>query len=59
MLSTAVAEVTTADGTSLRLVGSSRRTINPAQRAALKPGEVPVSGPGHGRVAVRRETGEM
>jgi len=52
MLSTAIAEVTNADGTTLRLVGSSRRTLYPAQRAALKPDEIPVSGPGHAELTV-------
>ena len=52
MLSTAVAEVTNIDGQTMRLVGSSRRTLNPAQRAALKPGEIPVSGPGHAEKTV-------
>jgi hypothetical protein len=47
MLTTAVAEVTSVDGGRMRLVGSSRRTLNPAQRAALRPSEIPVSGSGH------------
>jgi hypothetical protein len=52
MLTTAVADVVNPDGTAQRLVGSSRRTLNPAQRAALKPGEVPVSGAGHAEITV-------
>jgi hypothetical protein len=52
MLSTAVADVTNPDGTTARLVGSSRRTLYPAQRAALKPGEIPVSGSGHAEQTV-------
>lgn len=52
MLTTAVADVINSDGTQERLVGSSRRTLNPAQRAALKPGEIPVAGPGHAEITV-------
>ena len=52
MLTTAVADVINPDGTEQRLVGSSRRTLNPAQRAALRPGEVPVSGAGHAEITV-------
>jgi len=52
MLTTAVADVINPDGTEQRLVGSSRRTLNPAQRAELKPGEVAVSGPGHAEITV-------
>jgi RHS repeat-associated protein len=47
MRTTAVAEVTNADGTVRTLVSSSRPTLGPAQRGALNPGEVPVSGAGH------------
>ncbi len=52
MLTTAVADVINSDGTQERLVGSSRRTLNPAQRAALKPGEIPVAGSGHAEITV-------
>jgi len=52
MLTTAVADVINSDGTRERLVGSSRRTLNPAQRASLQPGEVPVAGPGHAEITV-------
>jgi hypothetical protein len=52
MLTTAIADVVNPDGTKQRLVGSSRRTLNPAQRAALKPDEIPVSGSGHAEVTV-------
>jgi len=52
MLTTAVADVTNPDGTEQRLVGSSRRTLNPSQRAALKPGEIPVAGSGHAEITV-------
>jgi hypothetical protein len=52
MLTTAVADVVNPDGTKQRLVGSSRRTLNPVQRAALKPGEIPVAGSGHAEITV-------
>ena len=52
MLTTAVADVVNSDGTEQRLVGSSRRTLNPVQRAALKPGEIPVAGSGHAEITV-------
>jgi len=52
MLTTAIADVVNPDGTKQRLVGSSRHTLNPAQRAALKPDEIPVSGSGHAEVTV-------
>jgi RHS repeat-associated protein len=44
---TAVAEVTNPDGTKQILVASSEKNLRPAQRAALRPGEVAVSGKGH------------
>jgi RHS repeat-associated protein len=47
MRSTAVANVTNADGTVSTLVSSSRNTVAPAQRAVLQPGETAVSGAGH------------
>ena len=52
MLTTAVAIVVDSSGKELRLVGSSRRTLNRAQRAALRPGEVPVAGAGHAEITV-------
>jgi hypothetical protein len=52
MLTTAVADVVNPDGTKQRLVGSSRRTLNAVQRAALKPGEIPVAGSGHAEITV-------
>jgi len=52
MLTTAVADVINSDGTQERLVGSSRRALNRAQRAALKPGEIPVAGSGHAEITV-------
>ncbi len=52
MLTTAIADVINPDGTRKRLVGSSRRTLNPAQRAALRPWEIPVAGPGHAEITV-------
>jgi hypothetical protein len=52
MLTTAIADVISPDGTHERLVGSSRRTLNAAQRAALKPGETPVAGSGHAEITV-------
>jgi hypothetical protein len=52
MLTTAVADVINSAGKTERLVGSSRHTLNPAQRAALRPGEIPVSGPGHAEITV-------
>lgn len=52
MLTTAIADVISSSGTARKLVGSSRRTLNPAQRAALKLGEVPVSGSGHAEITV-------
>jgi hypothetical protein len=44
---TAVAEVTNPDGTKQILVASSEKNLRPSQRAALRPGEVAVSGTGH------------
>ena len=44
---TAVAEVTNRDGTKQILVASSEKNLRPSQRAALRPGEVAVSGTGH------------
>ena len=47
MRTTAVADVTNADGTISTLVSSSRNTLAPAQRAVLQPGETAVAGAGH------------
>jgi len=47
MRTTAVANVTNADGTASTLVSSSRNALAPAQRAVLQEGEAPVSGAGH------------
>jgi RHS repeat-associated protein len=47
MRTTAVANVTNADGTVSTLVSSSNNTLAPVQRAVLKPGETAVSGAGH------------
>ena len=44
---TAVASATTAEGKDVILVASSEKNLRPAQRAALKDGEIAVSGPGH------------
>lgn len=52
MLTTAVALVIDSSGKEHRLIGSSRRTLTPAQRAALGPGEVPVAGVGHAEITV-------
>jgi RHS repeat-associated protein len=43
---TAVADVTNADGTASTVVASSRASLAPAQRAALREGEVALSGKG-------------
>ncbi len=47
MRTTAVANVTNADGTVSTLVSSSKNTLAPAQRALLQPGETAVKGAGH------------
>ena len=47
MRTTAVGEVSNADGSTSTLVASSRSTLSPAQRAVLRPGETAVSGAGH------------
>ena len=44
---TAVGRVASADGTVQILVASSERALRPAQRAAMLPGEVAVTGAGH------------
>jgi RHS repeat-associated protein len=48
----AVAEATTADGKSVRLVGSSEARLRPAQRSALQTGEIATTGKGHAEVTV-------
>jgi RHS repeat-associated protein len=48
----ATASVTNADGTPGILVGSSEPNLRPVQRAALQPGETPVSGTGHAETTV-------
>jgi len=52
MRTTAVGAVKNADGSTGILVGSSRPTLSPSQRAALRPGETPVRGPGHAEKTV-------
>ena len=47
MRTTAVADATLANGSASRLVASSENSLAPAQRAALREGEVAVSGKGH------------
>ena len=49
---TAVASATTTEGASTTLVAFSEVSLRPAQRAALKPGEVAVSGKGHAEVTI-------
>ncbi len=49
---TSVGEVANSNGTTTRLVGSSEARLRPAQRAALKPGEVEVKGVGHAEQTV-------
>ncbi|WP_344810207.1 RHS repeat-associated core domain-containing protein, partial [Chitinophaga oryziterrae] len=44
---TAVASATTSEGENVTLVASSEPRLRPAQRAALRPGEVEVKGMGH------------
>jgi RHS repeat-associated protein len=50
---TAVASATTSDGKSVTLVGSNEQSLRPAQRAALNPGEIAVSGDGKAHAEVR------
>jgi RHS repeat-associated protein len=47
MRTTAVADVTNADGTASRVVASSEKNLAPVQKAALREGETAVSGKGH------------
>ena len=49
---TAVADVINPDGSKTRLVASSRNTLTPAQRNALKNGEQAVKGKGHAEVTI-------
>jgi RHS repeat-associated protein len=49
---TAVASATTAEGKNVTLVASSEKNLRPAQRAALQPGEVAVSGKGHAEATI-------
>ena len=49
---TAVASATTSDGQPVTLVGSNENRLRPAQMAALKPGEIAVSGPGHAETTI-------
>jgi hypothetical protein len=52
MRTTAVADVTNADGTISTLVSSSNRTVAPVQQAVLQPGETPVTGAGHAETTI-------
>jgi hypothetical protein len=47
MVTTAIAEVQDARGCITRMVASSRHSLTPAQRCALRPGEIAVTGVGH------------
>lgn len=49
---TAVAEVVNSDGSSSIVVASSRNRLTPAQRAALKKGEVEIRGEGHAEATI-------
>ena len=49
---TAVASATTSNGQRVTLVASNETNLRPAQLAALKPGEVPVSGAGHAETTI-------
>lgn len=49
---TAVLSAEDANGKTSILVGSSRPTLSPGQRAALQPGETGVAGQGHAEVTV-------
>ena len=49
---TAVASAMTSEGNSAILVASSEKNLRPAQIAALKPGEIPVSGKGHAETTI-------
>jgi RHS repeat-associated protein len=49
---TAAASVTDANGNTSVMVGSSRNSLTPSQRAALQPGETAVTGAGHAETTV-------
>jgi hypothetical protein len=49
---TAVGAATTAEGESVTLVGFSEDNLRTQQRAALKPGEIAVSGKGHAETTI-------
>jgi hypothetical protein len=49
---TAVATATTSEGNTTTLVASSEKSLRSPQLAALKPGEVPVSGIGHAETTI-------
>jgi RHS repeat-associated protein len=49
---TAVASATTSEGNATTLVASSEKNLRPAQIAALKPGEIAVSGAGHAEATI-------
>jgi RHS repeat-associated protein len=49
---TAVAEITNTDGTTQIVVSSSRQRLTPAQRNALKAGEMEVKGKGHAEATI-------
>ena len=51
-ITTAVASATTSDGQPVTLVASSENSLRPKQLAALKPGEIAVSGPGHAETTI-------
>jgi|GEM_PF-2390745 len=52
MNTTAVASATTAEGNGVTLVASNEIKLRPAQRAALQPGEVAVTGKGHAETTI-------
>jgi hypothetical protein len=52
MNTTAVASATTSEGNSVTLVASNEDKLRPVQRAALKPGEIAVTGKGHAEVTI-------
>jgi hypothetical protein len=49
---TAVASATSSDGNRVTLVASNEKNLRPAQMAALKPGEIAVSGSGHAETTI-------
>lgn len=56
---TAVANVTQADGSTSVLVASSETALRPAQRAALAAGEVAVTGSGHAEMTILNAARKM